>query len=137
MPRRVARPFPHAFAALSMLALGGCATSIVADRVAREWRAPGRMVVDAPARFVVPDESLVSGAPADGCAPTLVDRRYGVQLSLVRASDAHERTWRGDYRPSAPQRYAASEGELVRVECATGFPLGLVGGAALASESTR
>ena len=132
MSSRIDRPFVPALVALALV---GCAPRLVTDRVASAWRSPGRMAVDAPARFVVPEESRVSGAPASGCASRLVDRRYGVELTLVRASDAHDKTWRGDYRASAPQRYAAADGELVRVECATGFPLGLVGSAALAVDS--
>lgn len=129
--RRIAA-VPFALFAITV-ATTACTPSVVRD--SREWATPGRMAVDAPARFITTDPADVDGAPASGCASRLVDRRYGVELSLVRASASHESKWRGDYRASVPARYDVAEGELVRVECATGVPIGVVGGAALASDA--
>ncbi|MCU0625779.1 MAG: hypothetical protein MUF21_04720 [Gemmatimonadaceae bacterium] len=114
----------------------GCARLRDAGHSA-QWRTPGRMLVDAPARFIMAGDRTTASAPVHGCADRLVDQRYGVELALVRASDSHEAAWRGDYRASAPQRYDVAEGELLRVECATGLPLGVVGGAVIASDAGR
>lgn len=97
------------------------------------WSAPGRLVVDAPARFVTTDANDIDGAPASGCASRLVDRRYGIELQLVRAATTHDAQWRGDYRAATPARYDVADGELLRVECATGVPLGVVPGTVTAT----
>jgi hypothetical protein len=134
-PSRTARHERLVAIALVALSAAGCTHAVRSDD--RAWATPGRMLVDAPARFVTTDANDIDGAPASGCAPRLVDRRYGVELQLVRSSASHDAQWRGDYRASAPARYDVADGELLRVECATGLPLGVVSGSALAVEPPR
>ncbi len=117
--------------------LGTTACATVAARDAdRGWAATGRMLVDAPARFTIPDATGLASAPTAGCAPTLVDRRNGVSLTLVRSAPAGTAVPRGDYRASAPARYDIADGELLRVECPTGVPIGAVGGTVMATAPT-
>lgn len=129
---RVVSVSRRAATACAALTLAACATVAVRD-TDREWAGSGRMLVDAPARFTIADAADRAAPPDRGCAPTLIDRRYGIVLTLVRTAPVASEMRRGDYRPSAPARYDVSDGELLRVECATGVPIGAVGGTVIAT----
>ncbi|MBP7146380.1 MAG: hypothetical protein KBD01_02460 [Acidobacteria bacterium] len=76
---------------------------------------------DVPAAFLVADDGrLRPPLPEDRCRTTLVDPRDDTQLRLVRSREG----W-GDYSVP-PGRYGVGDGFLLRVECATGIPLGIV-----------
>jgi hypothetical protein len=82
-----------------------------------------RAAADAPAQFVavlgargVPGDTI----PGPGCRSPLFDPRDDVRLILTRSA-----VGRGDY--TVPdRRYGVMEGELLRVDCNTGRPLGIV-----------
>ena len=87
-------------------------------------------VSGSPAARGLPDHFLV-GAHTDpgfrqeprageGCRNPLVDPQDGTRLTLVRSSGG-----RGDYSVAAG-RYNVGRRELLRVECATGRPVGIV-----------
>ena len=102
------------FAAL--LALGGCAaTSAITSTMSNPVVRPA---ADAPEAFVTTDQA----APAPGICPSpLVDPRSGDQLTLVRSAGG-----RGDYEVPAAGRYGVGANELLRADCATGRPAGVV-----------
>lgn len=98
---------PGAVALACMLA--GCATSDFG---------PGtvlRPAVDAP-------DTFAADAPPElfECLSPLRDARNGVRLTLVRSSDGE-----GDYAVEG-SRYGVNRGELLRVDCGTGAPIGIV-----------
>lgn len=100
-----------------VLAVAGCATSdFSADRILRA-------ATDTPDRFLVgslTSEALTEPMPATGCRSPMVDPRDGTRLILKRSAAD-----RGDYVVPAG-RYGIAVGELLRLDCATGRPLGVV-----------
>jgi hypothetical protein len=85
-----------------------------------------RTAVDVPARFdPPPDFSRI--APADtiaggACLSPMVDPRDGTALRMERAAQG-----RADY--AVPEgRYGVGPGELLRIDCNTGAPVGIVRG---------
>jgi hypothetical protein len=56
----------------------------------------------------------------EGCRNPMVDPRDGTRLSLIRSAGGH-----GDYEVPAG-RYGVGEGQLLRLECATGNVIGVV-----------
>lgn len=105
----------RATAALATLALAGCAvtTTGVTD-------AQYRPAEDAPVRFVT-----VDGVPAeDTCRSPMIDPRDQTQLRLAR-SWQEGNTHRGDYEVPVG-RYGVRDGELLRIDCLSGEPIGIV-----------
>jgi len=85
--------------------------------------AVSRPAQDAPDRFVHADSSAISGTPgAAACTSPIVDPRTGTRLTMVRSYQGS-----GDYSVPA-NRYGVGTGELLRVDCANGEPLGIVRG---------
>lgn len=75
-----------------------------------------------PASFAVSEGGQNRPArPGEGCRNPLVDPRDGTRLELVRSSNG-----KGDYEPPAA-RYGVSSKQLLRIDCATGHPIGIVG----------
>ena len=102
---------------LILAASGGCSTwhkaiATTPDRI-------DRPATDVPDMFVREDGRPNAGTP---CLATLVDPRDKSTLQLVRSIPGQ-----GDYRVAAG-KYGASGTELLRVDCATGRPVGLVRG---------
>ena len=62
----------------------------------------------------------VEPQPGDTCRNLLVDPRDETRLTLIRSANG-----RGDYEPEPP-RYGLKEGQLLRVDCATGRAVGVV-----------
>jgi hypothetical protein len=115
-PETCRRAAGHA-ALAAVLALGAaCAhgtASLPPDSSAR----PG---ADVPDRFV-PETPPPAGGTEATCRTPLVDPRDGARLVLYRSWEGA----RGDYQ--APTgRYGVGERELLRVDCATGVPVGVV-----------
>ena len=105
--------------ALGLLAAGcsvGTAGSFPADPVTRP-------AANAPERFVVGSyDGTATEEPSAGrgCRSPMVDPRDGTRLRLVRSAGE-----RGDYEAPAGW-YGAGEGELLRIDCATGEVVGIV-----------
>lgn len=113
-PPRV--PWARGWTPALLLLCWGCATSTSDLPVV----APA---VDAPERFLVggaAGEEPVDPRPGEGCRSPLVDPRDGARLAMVRSSGGV-----GDYE-APPGRYGVGPDRLLRVECATGRPLGVV-----------
>jgi hypothetical protein len=101
--------------AAAAVSLAACASS-TSSWASRE----PRPAEDVPQFFATED-----GSPAvDSCRNPLVDPRDQTQIRLVRSvggGGGH----RGDYEvPDG--RYGVGENELLRIECSTGEPLGIV-----------
>lgn len=80
-----------------------------------------RPALDAPHHFMIATPTgTEEPRPYEGCRNSLVDPRDGTRLTLIRSADGE-----GDYEP-VPLRYGLSGGELLRVECESGRPLGVV-----------
>jgi hypothetical protein len=79
-----------------------------------------RAAQDVPSAFTTPEGVM----PEDGCRTTMVDPRDQSPIRLVRSAQ-HGMTFRGDFEV-ADGRYGVREGELLRVDCATGQTLGIV-----------
>jgi len=101
--------------AISLLVLSGCAS------------APGSRTTlqagaDLPEHFLVQesDGGTRAAQAGEGCRNPLVDPRNQARLILQQSRDG----W-GDYQLPAGQ-YQSRQGQWLRVECATGKPLGLV-----------
>jgi len=106
-------------AVVAIVALTGCAGM----RGASDAGAAVRPATDVPDHFMV---ATATGAaeprPDDGCRNPIVDPRDGARLTLIRSAEG-----RGDYEPQSPgSRYGLRQGELLRVECASGVPVGIV-----------
>lgn len=97
---------------LLIAGLGGCATSDFGpDTVVKE-------ATGIPERFIF--AGTLGTAGVTGCRNPLTDPRDGTQIILVRSHDSM-----GDYRVPAG-RYGVGQGELLRLDCATGSVLGIV-----------
>jgi hypothetical protein len=81
-----------------------------------------RQAMDASARFVLDAaaEAAQDTVPGEGCRSPLYDPRDHAAIVMVRSARA-----RGDYQVPGG-RYGIREGELLRVACNTGVPLGVV-----------
>lgn len=79
-----------------------------------------RMAEDTPPAFA-PEDGVM---PTTGCRNPLVDPRDQTRLRLVRSAAVGSGE-RGDYEVPAG-RYGVGPGELLRIECSTGQPLGIV-----------
>ena len=85
--------------------------------------AVSRPAQDAPERFVRADSSAITGTPgAAPCTSPIVDPRTGARLMMERAYHGN-----GDYSVPAGT-YGVRSGELLRVDCANGQPIGIVRG---------
>ena len=102
----------------AVIVLGGCATSgtpLHADAMTRQ-------AADTPDHFLVGAHDSAETSepvPGEGCRNPMVDPRDGTHLLLVRAAAGL-----GDYEVPEGQ-YGAGEDELLRLECATGRPVGI------------
>ena len=82
-----------------------------------------RPAQDTPERFVLADSSVVTGTPgAAACRSPLLDPRNGARLTMERASRGS-----GDYAVPAGS-YGVRGGELLRIDCSNGQPVGIVRG---------
>jgi len=103
------------FAALAPLAL------VLACSIGQEASFPAdarsRAAYDTPPAF---EFRGAAGTASDACRNPMVDPRDGAELRLVRSSGG-----RGDYEVP-PGRYGAGEEFLLRLECGSGRPIGLV-----------
>jgi hypothetical protein len=111
------RTLRHLSAATGLLALAACNTTL------NYPTAVLRPAHDAPERFVRADSSAISGTPgAAACTSPIVDPRTGARLTMVRSNQGN-----GDYAVTGAS-YGVGNGELLRVDCANGQPLGIVRG---------
>jgi hypothetical protein len=90
----------------------------------RPWALTPRPTDDPPERFL-PDSAYpplaTSAATTHACVARLVDPRGGTRLMLQRSAQA-----RGDYAVEPAGRYGVGALELLRVECGTARPIGIV-----------
>ncbi len=96
----------------------GCATT----ETGRQTAAIGRPATDTPGHFLV--GSLDGGPPGEpgpgtACRNPMIDPRDGTRLILDRSAGG-----RGEYIVPAG-RYGVGEDEVLRIECATGRPIGI------------
>jgi hypothetical protein len=114
MAARDSRPWlSHA---LPLLLAAACST------VSSYPTAISRPAEGAPDRFVLEDGSPISGTPgAAPCRSPIRDPRGGAPLVM-------ERAYRGSGDYATGGRYGAGAGELLRIDCASGAPLGIVRG---------
>lgn len=99
-----------------LMAGAGCASSST-------WSAATvRPATDTPPVFLTVDGSV----PASGCSSPLVDPRDDSRLRLMRSSSRGS-VHLGDYEVPTG-RYGVRGGELLRIDCGTGQPLGVVAG---------
>jgi hypothetical protein len=103
--------------ALVIASLTACATAPASPDAANPVRAPEGV----PDKFKAPTSAgRVELGPEAVCLNPLIDPRDETRLTLVRSTGGH-----GDYAPE-PLRYGVQEGELLRVDCATGQAVGIV-----------
>lgn len=108
---------PRALAAAAVIAAAACSTTM------NYPTAVLRPAQDAPERFVRADSSPITGtAGAATCFSPIVDPRSGARLTLTRSYQGS-----GDYSVPAGS-YGTAAGELLRVGCASGQPVGVVRG---------
>lgn len=82
---------------------------------------PLRAAADLPDHFLTSTPiGAVEPRPDEGCRNPLIDPRDETRLTLIRSAEG-----RGDYEPG-PLRYGLHEGELLRVDCASGRAVGIV-----------
>jgi len=98
------------------MTMPGCASSHVEGFPAD---ASLRPLTDAPTQFAL-SASARTRLSTDICQSPIVDQRNGTSLRLERSVPG-----RGDYEVPAGH-YGAQAGELVRVDCRTLQPIGLV-----------
>ena len=109
--------FSRALAAAAVIAAAACSTTMNYPTTVL------RPAQDAPERFVRADASPITGTPgAATCFSPIVDPRSGARLTLVRSYQGS-----GDYSVAAGS-YGTAAGELLRVDCASGQPAGVVRG---------
>lgn len=114
MPRT--RALRHAVAALPVALLTACAAAAQPGSTAAELR-PAQ---DTPARFITSDGVV----PEESCRVTMLDPRDQTSLRLARSAQ-YGMSYRGDYEvPDG--RYGVQRGELLRIDCGTGEPIGVV-----------
>ena len=106
-------------AAVAIVVSTGCAVK----RMSSDAGAPMRAAVDVPDHFM---SSTATGAaeprPEDGCRNPIIDPRNATRPTLIRSANG-----RGDYEAQSPgSGYGLNKGELLRVDCASGRPAGIV-----------
>ena len=103
--------------ALGLITVAACNTLIAYPTVV------ARPAQDAPERFLRADSTPISGTPGSAiCTSPILDPRTGARLTMVRAYRGS-----GDYSVPAAT-YGVGTRELLRVDCATGAPIGIVHG---------
>lgn len=96
--------------------IGACASSGGSPWTGRDVRSPQ----DVPVQFVTDDGT----AAESGCRNPLLDPRDQSRIRLVRSTAMGE-TYIGDYEVTGG-RYGVGARELLRIDCGTGEPLGIV-----------
>ncbi|MFL5381321.1 MAG: hypothetical protein ACJ8GN_02220 [Longimicrobiaceae bacterium] len=105
------------YLALALLLAAACNTSL------NYPTAVLRPAEGTPERFVREDSSAITGTPGSApCTSPILDPRNGTRLMMERAYQGN-----GDYSVPAGS-YGVHTGELLRVDCATGAPVGVVRG---------
>lgn len=103
-------------ASLMAAALAGCASQRTVSAVPEASSLPDHFLVGSHQDARVREEPR----PDDGCRNPLVDPQDGSRLLLIRSTSNV-----GDYE--VPEgRYGISRRDLLRVDCATGKPLGII-----------
>lgn len=96
---------------IALTILSACASRSFDDAAIRSGE-------DLPEQFLLPAGVDVSSGSA--CFSPLVDPRDGAEIRIVRSIPG-----RGDYEVP-PRRYGVRPEELLRIDCGTGRPLGIV-----------
>jgi hypothetical protein len=108
---------------LALASLAGCVL-----RRGPSVDSPPRPAVDAPDAFRVgtldPTGMLAEPQPGGPCRSPMVDPRDGTRLTLIQ-SQAAGNGYMGDYAV-LDGRYGVGPGELLRLDCGTGRPVGIV-----------
>ncbi len=104
-------------AALCLSVFAGCASSRTSDVVSAATDLPERFLVGS-----LSSDARTEPRPGEGCRSPMVDPRDGARLTLDRSANGL-----GDYTVPAG-RYGVQRGERLRLDCATGRPIGRVRG---------
>jgi len=115
----MSRVLPRGIVAIAIALTLACAGS-------RPWETPPSPASDLPSALELEGPEPAVG----GCAGRLRDPRGGVLLILRRSIGGRAPSGGplGDYAVTPQARYGGSLGRLLRVDCGTGRPLGLVPG---------
>lgn len=109
----------HHIAIAALLVLGAC--------LSRTWEQAPRPAEGLPDRFIPDSTYVVADTAPSVCVVHLTDPEYRIRLLLVRSIGAEAAPdGRGDYGVEPAGSYGLRKDELLRVECATGRPLGVV-----------
>lgn len=104
-----------------LVCAAGCVTGCATGHTSPDVATPARAAEDLPDRFKAPTAAgRQETGPEAVCLNPIYDPRDGTSLTLIRSAGG-----RGDYEPQ-PLRYGVQEGELLRVDCATGQAIGIV-----------
>jgi hypothetical protein len=107
----------------------GLGSLLVACAAVEPWNQTPRPATGLPDHFT-PDSSFTMEARSDSlCLVHLIDPRGEPRLLLVRSTThqvSHGPSAVGDYKVQPPGGYGIGEKELLRVECRSGRPDGIV-----------
>src|SRR5262245_48143958 len=114
-------------ARLAACGLGGF---LLACGAVQPWNQTPRPASGLPDHFK-PDSSFTMEAFSDSlCIVHVIDPRGEPRLSLIRSTITGKtgsyREAQGDYKVQPPGGYGVGEHDLLRLECRTGRPLGIV-----------
>ena len=100
---------------------------LAACAAGQPWDQRPRPARDLPPAFA-PDPAAPPGpaAAAGVCPVRLIDPYSNSKLRLIRSASAANGGYMGDYEVSPPGRYGIADLDLLRIECGTGRPLGIV-----------
>jgi len=114
------------------VALPGALT-LLACASPNPWAATPSPAADLPAAFVFDSSRPTPAAGGAACLTPLVDPGGGTKLSLVRSASPSNRSGYGpaeavvgDYAVTPEGRYGVGPRQLLRLDCGTGKPLGIV-----------
>lgn len=102
---------------------------LIACAAVQPWNQTPRPATGLPDHFT-PDSSFTMEAFSDSlCLVHLIDPRGEPRVILIRSTLTEKTGSRdalGDYKIQPPGGYGVAEGELLRIECRSGHPLGIV-----------
>lgn len=120
------RPEPAWITRIPVIPLSMAMAGLVACGVSRPLELVPRPATDLPDRFVADSAQPTATASSPTCIVHLRDPRNDVRLTLFWSAWTAGPTLIGDYQVVPPGRYGVGTNELLRLDCATGRPHGIV-----------